>query len=77
MKVTRYEIEYEDEPIEVVYIDEKECVKLFNDWLFLRNVKQLRTIKEIKEERWLCQTENAVGKMCGKEYVIRDGQAKD
>ncbi len=71
MKVTRYEIEYDNEPVKVVYITQEEADELRVDNLFVANKFFLRTVKETKEERWLCQTPNAIGVKMGKEYVIK------
>lgn len=72
MKVKRYEIEYEDDVnLEISHITQEEYNKLLLDDLFCVNRLALRTIYEVKEERWLCQTPNAVGKKLGVEYVIR------
>ena len=71
MKVTVYEYEEEDVSVEVTYITEDEHRKLLRDSLFIVNKKFLKTIKETKEERWVCQTPNAVGRKLGVEFVIK------
>lgn len=66
------EYEVDDEDVEVEYVSKEQYEDMLGDDFFLRNIKQLETIYEVKEERWLCQHPQAVGKKFGKEILIKE-----